>query len=146
MEHCKVFLNLPEDDRPDYFMKHREDITRNMRSYLKTMDQKYHYYMVTFTLKDEMKEEYDSAESYISSQFTSRPALSIVEAHISQEFTKKGVHHWHVAVKTKKPLCKNRFNYYQKIYGNIDISKTKCQNLQESLNYISKDIIPKQLI
>lgn len=105
---------------------------------VKEKETKYYYYLITFTLKPSIKKtEYEKIEKFILSQVT-RPALKIKEAHYIKEYTKKNIPHWHISIKSKKFIAKNRFNYYQKHYGNIDISKSTNKSLTESLNYINK--------
>ncbi len=123
-----------------------ESITCNFNSsmltafckYLVSLRKKrYYFYLITFTLKPSVRGE-EIVEKYIYSQ-ARRSALRIKEAHIVKERTKKGVAHWHMSVQSDKFIAKNRFNYYVQNYGSIDISKTKCQSISESLNYINKD-------
>lgn len=98
-----------------------------------------HYYMITFTLKPEIKkEEYEEIEKFILKQVR-RPALKIKEAYYVKEYTKKNIPHWHISIKSKKTISKNRFNYYRNKFGNIDISKSNNNSLEESLNYINKE-------
>lgn len=93
--------------------------------------------MLTFTLKKDDEDE-DKVEAYIKKQLHRKP-LQIVEAHIVKEYTKKGRAHWHTPLTTLTPLKKDRFHYYEKQYGFVEINKTKAQNLEEGLNYINKD-------
>lgn len=144
MEHCRIYYELPVSDRPDYLLKHLSDITRFMPQYIQEQELTLYYYLVTFTLRSDTVSLADEAEAYIVKQFERAP-LKIVEAHYVRELTKKGVPHWHVAVSTSIPLKKDRFNYYMKLYGNIDISKTKAQTLTESMNYISKISLPRAI-
>ncbi len=101
---------------------------------------------MTFTLKKGVELPEKDIEKYIISQFTERPALCVKEAHIVKEYTKANVPHWHIAVKTTKFLAKNRFNYYEKKFGMIDISKSTNKSLQESINYINKDILSTKIV
>lgn len=99
-----------------------------------------YFYLITFTLKkDYNTDETLEIEDYIKSQMT-RPALRIDEAYMVKELTKSGRPHWHLAVKSSKFIAKNRFNYYKQKFGNIDISKSTNKSLEESLNYINKDV------
>ncbi len=120
------------------------DFRRELKRQVKEKDVKYYYYLITFTLKPGVKKAVDDIEKYIISQF-GRPALHVVEAHIVKETTKNKVSHWHVAVKTNRFLAKNRFNYYEKMYGHVDVSKTRYNSIEESLNYINK-VIPSTKI
>lgn len=132
--------------------KLRDTLTLNFmdkyEKYLKQHKPKKDYrYLVTFTLdtKKTLPED-DVVEGYIISQFVDRDALKVIEAHIVKEKTQQNISHWHVAVSTAKCLKKDRFNYYIKKYGNIDISGTKAQTLNEALNYINKDNTSKQIV
>lgn len=131
-----------------------ENFTRAFKKYAKSIEGKSYYYLVTFTL-DKTKEKtiknlnseggLVEIEKYIISQFQ-RPPLQVKKAYIVQEETKNGDPHWHVSVKTGTCLKKDRFNYYQKIYGYVDISKTRHKSMEESLNYISKSNTPTEII
>lgn len=110
----------------------------------------YYRYMLTFTLDPKKNQFTDSfftkVESYIVKQLHRKP-LGIIKAYLIREGGDNDKHvHWHSAVLTDKPLKADRFNYYKKLYGNLDLSRTKAQNLEETLNYMSKQAIPKQII
>lgn len=143
MDNIKKYFSLTGDEQVTFYLKHFSDMTtKNFKAYFDEQDKlaniKYYHYLVTFTLKPTIpKSQWDSIEDYIKNQFKREP-LKIHEAHITREYTKKLVAHWHVSVTTTKPLKKDRFNYYIQQYGNIDISKSKAQNLEEGLNYINK--------
>lgn len=114
--------------------------------YLSNKKQKHHIYMVTFTIKPGVKEEaYDSAEDLVRAT-AKREALKIIRYEYVKEYTKAGIPHWHALVVTTKPLKKDRFNYYIKTFGSIDISKNKAQQTSEIVNYISKIALPIVLI
>lgn len=91
-------------------------------------------------LNNEIKE-------YIKKQFHREP-LKIKEAWLIEEGDDVDKHvHWHVGVRTTKPLKKDRFNYYKEKYGNLDINKSKCdEDLQEVINYMSKTGLPERII
>lgn len=113
---------------------------------MKALKKNYYYYLITFTLNKNINpDQYDQIEKFIISQAL-RPALKIVEAHYAREYTKKGIAHWHMAIKSTKFIAKNRFNYYIKNYGNIDISKSTNKSLEESINYINKEQQSIQII
>lgn len=146
MDHCEIFFQLPESQRPAYLLKHLAQITpKAMQAYLLSRDIKKYYYLVTFTIKPEHNNKSDQIEDYIKQQFTNRPALGVLEAHIVKELTKSGISHWHVALITSKHLAKDRFQYYTQLWGNIDISKNHSQNLNDSINYLSKSGTPTRL-
>lgn len=129
-----------KDAAAKYFLKHSATITRNMKEYFDTYHspKKEYHYMVTFNLKPEVVSQADSIDEYVRKQFTSRPALQVKEANIARELTKAGVDHWHVQVTTYLPLCKDRFDYYIAKYGFVEVSKTRSQNPQNTLQYLSK--------
>jgi len=113
---------------------------------LKETEVKTYEYMITFTLKaDHPIHKIQKIENYIVRQVC-RPALQILEAWIVKEKTKQNRDHWHLSVKSKKFISRNRFNYYEKLYGYVDISKSTDKSLQESINYMSKCNIPYQLV
>lgn len=107
-------------------------------------ENKKYRYLITFTLKEDGMNE-EEVQAYIEKQMLREP-LKIEEFHISKEYTKSGRAHFHCAVQTAKPLKKDRFHYYQKKYGFVDISRTKAQTLDEALNYINKDSESKQVL
>lgn len=145
MEITKHFFDLLKAGKKNravkLFLRNYEDITKNARDYLDSLDvkKKTYFYLVTFTMKPECVAQADQIEAYIKKQFTSRPSLQIVTAHIARELTKAGIPHWHVQVESSTPLSKDRFDYYRKIYGHVDVSKTRSQNPQKTLEYISKE-------
>ena len=109
---------------------------------------KNYMYLVTFTVdkKKVKKPNYDSIEKYIKKQFQRSP-LKVTKAQIVREGNGKDKHiHWHVAVQTAIPLKKDRFHYYIRKYGNIDISKSKTNSYEELQNYISKENTPQDIL
>lgn len=152
MEICKTYIDLlkkgDKESAVDYYLNHISTITRNIEDYLRSTDEMCYYYLVTFTLDPAKCNDYDveEIEDYVSKQFTDRPSLKVRECYISREFHESGKPHWHVSVKTGKPLKKDRFHYFTQKYGNIDISKNKAQNLQDGINYISKSTTPTRLL
>lgn len=149
MEVIKRYYDLKDDKNAQaaFMLKNLSVFTKqNIMEYLDTLDRKYYYYMCTFTLDPVIKGDMIlKAEKYIEDQFTGRPALRVAEAYIVKEMTAANREHWHVSVKTEVSLTKDRFNYYTRIYGNVDISKNKSQSLHDGLNYLSKDNPPKRL-
>lgn len=107
----------------------------------KKLNQENYRYLLTFTLKPESVDKADTAEEYIKTQ-TDREALKIVSFAYVKELTKNKVPHWHAVIETEIPVKRNRFQYYEKLFGHVDISRTKGQTTQEALNYISKDSPP----
>lgn len=99
-------------------------------------------YLVTFTLAPDNVSKADEAEQYIRNQ-PNRSMLGIQYYAYVREQHKSGVPHWHSVVVTDRPLKRNRFQYYEKLYGKIDCSRTKGQTHQEALNYISKESVPE---
>lgn len=112
---------------------------------------KRHYYLFTFTIDPKKHklcdDTYDKVQEYIIKQLKRKP-LRICEAYLVREGgDEEAKHtHWHASVTSEKPISKDRFNYYNKIYGNIDISKSKLQTNDEALDYISKRYAPSKVV
>lgn len=109
---------------------------------------KKYIYLVTFTLRPEHHEDeiiHKLAQSHIEG-IAKRDALLLTYFSFVKEHTKAGVPHWHAVIVSENPIKKNRFQYYEKLYGNIDISRTKGQTTQPAIDYISKEGIPTILI
>lgn len=112
---------------------------------------KLYYYLLTFTLdpkKNTLSDDlYDTVEEYICKQMKRQP-LRVTESHIVREGSDEDQKHthWHVSVICEKHLKKDRFSYYVKLYGNIDISKSQIQSNTEHLDYMSKQNTPKRVV
>lgn len=131
-----IMIYLMKNNKYDIWSKKAKKIGKNHN--------KNYYYLITFTKREDILIEDESIEQYIIKQFQRKP-LQITEAHIVKEKTKKGQSHWHVSVSAKKCLKKDRFNYYIKKYGYIDISKSRHNSLEEGINYINKVSQSKQI-
>lgn len=114
--------------------------------YIKTIKPKKTYrYMITFTI-DPKKIDASSTdtqariEAYIIKQ-TSKHSDT---AYIAKEHPTSNVH-WHVVLTRPKKLKYNEFNYYKSHYGNIDISLSKTESIEDGLKYISKESKPIQI-
>lgn len=114
------------------------------RQKIKESKKTQYYYQIVFTLKDGVNDSEDVIEDYIKKQFRRKP-LQVVKAYICKEYQKNGKAHWHVAVQTTKFLKKDRFNYYIRKYGMINITKSKHKTLDNSLNYMAKDGLYHQI-
>lgn len=149
----KKWYSLDTEERREYYLSRikvndnisigrMEDWLTYMRQY--NPNRKKYLYLVTFTKRNPDDND-DIIENYIKTQFK-RPPLQVTEAYIAKEKTKEGISHWHVAVETERILKKDRFNYYVKKYGFVDISKSKGTNIETPLNYISKETLPIKII
>lgn len=128
------------------FRQELQDEIKRIKKEAKKQD--YHY-MITFTIDPNKHPKVDTEltkriEDYITAQST-RSGLHIKEMHYVKEFHKNGRPHWHVSLSTTKSIKKALFSYYQKIYGNIDFSRSKGKNNQDALAYMSKSGTPIQL-
>lgn len=151
MDHVKRFYELKDTPREQakYLGQHLQAINSNIKQYLKDEDQKnfQYFYLVTFNLaKKPDAKTLIAIKRYIVDQFQDRPALKITRAVLVMEYTKAGVEHFHVSCSTKIPLSKDRFNYFTKLYGFVDISKNTTKNLNDGLNYIAEDYAPETLV
>lgn len=153
-EFANLWLKMPLDERENltteqyrYFID--PAFLHILKKLINASKQHKYNYMVTFTIDptknkiDDLLEE--TIEQYICNQ-SHRDALKITYFAYVKEYTKKGVAHWHAVITTTKPLAKNRFQFYEKLYGSVDISKTKVTTTQEALNYISKESSPIVII
>ncbi len=113
-----------------------KDFVKRFKMACNKNEKKKYYYMITFTLKRDFC-DYKNIEAFIKTQ-AFRSALQIEKASIVRELTKNGRPHWHMSVVTTKLLKKDRFTYYQKHYGNIDISKNRHNTGSEMLEYMCK--------
>lgn len=114
---------------------------------IKKINEQYNY-MLTFTVDLKKKsistdDDIKEIEDYIIKLISSRSLNHIVKSHIVYEIGSNGNHHWHVYANCTKCLKKQRFQTYIKKYGNVDISRSKTNNTDEIINYMSKDGIPK---
>lgn len=145
--YCEKY-QLPYSDYRDMVYKshgHAQQYMKIVIKELKKPASKSHFYMVTFTLKPDAVQNADTARAFIRGT-AERKALGIIECHIVEELTKAGVPHWHMAIATDRPLARNRFQYYEKKFGSIDLSVTKNKTLTEALNYMSKAGETEQLV
>ncbi len=147
------FLDIEDiDERAKYYENEVLDLKTfhdSFKALIAAANRQKYCYLITFTLHKKFHDTYDEAfidevTEYIIKQFQRKP-LKIIEAHMVQELTKNNIPHWHVACSAEKFIAKNRFNYYAKKYGFIDISKSKCQTIDESLNYINKSGTSKDI-
>lgn len=141
------FLRLKDtsEPRPDWVLRIFSGITPEYQAFKKAFIEycdssrfKSYLYMVTFTIdKKKFKGIDDEVEAFIRRQATRKP-LKITRFLLVKEYCKSGVAHWHALIKTIIPLKKDRFNYYISKFGRIDISKSKTNDEDEIINYMSK--------
>lgn len=112
-------------------------------------DNKRYRYLVTFTLdpkKNELNEElYKLVEDYIISLAGSIQYCPIHWAFV-REYTKAGVAHWHVSIVSKTIVKQSYFKYYITKYGNVDVSTSRKNEEEYSLNYMAKDSLYTEII
>lgn len=106
---------------------------------MKELTESYQY-MVTFTVDPKKHSNPDESkiEIYLDSQID-RPALHILKCSYVKEYTKKGMPHWHMKLNTSKPLRSDAFAQYKKVYGSVDISRSKHTNGQHTDIYMNKE-------
>jgi len=132
-KHCLSYLRNTNFKEIKYFM---ESEFRTMKSYC---------YMVTFTVDPKKEVDIAEVEAYVN-KIKDREALQIIEAWYVIEHLDSNKH-CHLAVKTKKPLCKSRFNIAQQKFGKVLFKKQKIsEELYEMLEYFSKENEPIQII
>ncbi len=151
MEQVETFLKLDnKKDQEDYYWKEVicqnliKEFHQNIKIFMSRKDrkEKRYYYLITFTLSDEHKDDDPkTVRKYIIKRLAGK-ALQIEKAHIVEELTQQGRPHWHASIIAKKYISKDRFKYYENKYGFIDISKNHSKNYDTMLKYISKSAEP----
>lgn len=117
----------------------------------KEQRKKIHQYLVTFTIDpskhpDVTEELENKIVSYIET-IPGRPALQLVACEYVRELHKSGRPHYHVKIRCYKTLRSDAFQTYEKAYGNVDISRSKCPEDEAHINaYLSKDNNPVKLL
>lgn len=128
-----------------------QEFSKELKKILDKNKRKTFIYMLTFTISPTLHPVITPAlenkiEDYIKKQAERKMTLGITGFSYVKEHHKDGRPHWHASLTTSKSLKKNRFQYYTKLFGNLDFSRTKGQTNQEALNYMSKEAIPITLI
>lgn len=155
----QALVHLANNTYSDWAMAHksivcsasfREDLRKEIKRVKKEAQLKDYHYMITFTVSPKLHphlgtETEKAIEDYIRSQST-RTGLHIKEMHFVKELHKSGRPHWHVSLTTTKSIKKALFSYYQKLYGNLDFSRSKGKNNQDTLAYMSKSGTPMRLV
>lgn len=134
--------NPRSDELAELIIHHGAEILEYV---IKLKPKRTYRYMITFTVDPKKisaasKDTQDSIESYIIRQVRRHSDV----AYIAKEHATSNVH-WHVVLTRKMKLKYNEFNYYKTHYGNIDISLSKTESLEDGLKYISKETTPLQI-
>lgn len=148
--YINMFLKDPSNHSVPIELFGRNDFCSQLSKALKERDLKSYRYLITFTLSPTLQPDIDDTlihtiEEFIAGQ-GNRSGLSIIHYAYVRESHQDGRPHWHASIITTKPLKKDRFNYYIKKYGNIDLSKSKSTNKWEALDYLSKSGTVKTII
>lgn len=127
------------DDLAKFMIKNQEELFK----YLKNL--KTYRYMVTFTLNPKLVDVKNSQvqqviEDYIIKQVNKHSDT----AYITREHAESNCH-WHVVLLRQRKFKYNEFNFYKRKYGNIDISLSKTESIEDGLKYISKENIPRRI-
>lgn len=128
----------------EFVKKHGDYLTRDAKAYYKT--HKEYFYLITFTI-DPKKHDVndvifqDHTEEYIIKVCKNAKGQNI---HISKEHADSNCH-WHVSLKTTKPIKYSKFRHYKLTIGNVDISRSKQDSQENSINYISKESMPTKI-
>lgn len=120
-------------------------VKKNKRdSQSKVRDKK--VYLITFTIDPKKHPDITDQlcrdiEDYIIKQ-PNRTALHIKNMSYVKEMHKNGRPHWHTCVTTTRAIRSDAFRQYERVYGNVDISRNKHTNDADILAYMSKDSDP----
>lgn len=112
-----------------------------LKRHNKKSRQKKYIYMVTFTIDPKKHPDSSLVENQIVEYIKKQPKrdqLHITSATMVRELTKKGQPHWHCMFHTTKPLRKDAFIQYKRVFGNPDISKNKRTNDADIEAYMNK--------
>lgn len=83
-----------------------------------------HCYMVTFTLKPQAKHRWGAAEKMIRNiPRREKIGFEILEMRMTRETTKAGVKHWHVGLKVRGIVKKDRFLGYTQSFGLVKVDR-----------------------
>lgn len=143
MDLLKEFFKVQEsgtrDELATFMLKNQEALFRHLK------DLKVYRYMVTFTVNPSLVDPTNEGmqqkiEDYIIKQVNKHSH----EAYIAKEHATTNCH-WHVVLLRHKKFKYNEFNYYKKSYGNIDISLSKTESIEDGIKYISKETVPKRI-
>lgn len=157
-------LPLPEDpvERQAFLSKKHQKIGESMsrlvnrfpsnilmQAYRKVMEtEKNHVYLVTFTFDPSNGiPNLAHAQKYLNSRLTtkelsSREVLTYVYA---LEHHQDGRPHFHLVIESKKTIPKSYFREWSRKHGNYDFSKSTTGDIRHTLEYVSKETVPKVL-
>lgn len=148
MNHFETLMHIMEQDGSrsdsvvDYFKVHYKEIYVEAKAWKPPREEKIFKYLITFTI--DPKKPYKSTneiETYIVKLLSKLPCLE--ECYYVKEHPLSNVH-WHAIVKLKGQAIKyNKFDYYKRHIGIVDISKSRITNSDEfSSKYLQKEAQP----
>jgi len=147
-EHIEYLISIEDPkEQASYHLNNLSAIQREVKVWFKHWskplpDEKIYKYMITFTV--DPKKTYggqDKIENYIVKLLSKLPCLE--ECYYVKEHPHSNVH-WHAIVRLKGQAIKfNKFDYYKRNIGRVDISKSKVTNSDEfSSKYLQKESMP----
>lgn len=101
-------------------------------------------YMITFTIDPKKVVATQEIQAIIEAYIVKQVYKHSDVAYLAKEHPTSNVH-WHVVLTRSMKLKYNEFNYYKTHYGNIDISLSKTESIEDGLKYISKETTPIQI-
>lgn len=119
-----------------YTIKHMAEIVRDARNWEPKKEYKY---MLTFTMDPKKIENNqsnrDKIELYICNLMRKAETS---KCYYSKEHELTNCH-WHVILHRNKALESNYLSYYKKVFGHVDVSRSKILGDTESTKYLSKE-------
>lgn len=157
----EIAKNFLDDESPDkdqkiiqWYQRHSvrdgmrllQEIEKQAKQRIAKNNRNQYIYMVTFTIDPKLhaKPNVAKIEEFIEAQ-ARRKGLEVYECYYARETHKDGRPHWHVCMKTYRPLRSDAFIHYTKHYGRVDISRTKIQDDSELRAYITKESSVKKI-
>lgn len=105
--------------------------------------QKSYQYLVTFTIDPkkhpQITETLKEKIIRLIESTSERKALQVIECSYVEELHKSGRPHWHMKLILSKALRSDAFTQFTKVYGKVDISRSKHTNGQHIDIYMEKE-------
>lgn len=128
----------------DYIQKYYRELLHDAINYKPKKD---YLYMLTFTIDPKKVASLndigtqDKIELYIS-KLLSRCCreVRLVKEHADTNC------HWHASIICDKYFDHKNISYYKRVYGLVDVSRTRSNSIEKTLKYMEKENEPTKII